>query len=343
MGYLKRRIAIFLCMVLAFTTVFCVVPQEQAQAASKVLFSWNFGNYNSSVKEAEIELGAENLYIGDYVFAYTGGPDYKDYGYLSINSGVTYKSSNKNVIAVDKNGKLTAKKTGTATITIKFKGTTGKCKLKVVNSLASARDNMTGYEAGKTACEEFISAYGTGISNKNLYNVLKAYKNYKKSYTGAIYTQYNDSKYTYQICNPIAGRAATVASVVWQYGEDRNPLSTRSGKCFKVKSITGKGTKVTITLKSKATQENLVGIQFAGVGSYYDEMVVNKTSTVKFPMFLIDKKGNYKTVTATIKKGSNKITVKTPKLTKGQTYTLGCSLGGWLTEDSGNKNTFKAK
>ena len=45
---------------------------------------------------------------------------------------VTFKSSNKKVVSVDKNGKLKAKKAGMATITVKTaNGKTAKCKVTV--------------------------------------------------------------------------------------------------------------------------------------------------------------------------------------------------------------------
>lgn len=348
MSYLKKRIAIFLCMVMAFTTVFCVMPQEQAQAASKVQFSWEFGDYSSTVKEAQIELGAENLYIGDYVSAYASGSTYTRYGYLSANSGATYKSSNKNIIAVDSKGKLTAKKTGTATITVKFKGTTGKCKLTVVESLASIRTKVTDYEAKAKAAKNLVNAYGNGITNANRYKILKAYKNYVNCYPSAVYRDYtatyNGTGYTTTtnsyIYNPMAGRAYVVSEAIIEYNRDRNPLGTIQAKQFKIKSITGKGTTVTVTLKSEVTAEQIVGIQFAKA---YSELVsVKKTSTVKFPMYIVDKNNKYEQVIATAKKGNNKITIKTPKLKKGATYQL--TGDGWLDPySSGNKNSFKAK
>ena len=45
---------------------------------------------------------------------------------------VTWKSSNKKVASISKAGKITAKKTGTTTITAKYNGYTVKCKVKVV-------------------------------------------------------------------------------------------------------------------------------------------------------------------------------------------------------------------
>lgn len=340
MNYLKKRIAIFLCMVMAFTTVFCVMPQEQVRAASKVQFSWSFGPYSSNVKEAQIELGAQDLYIGDYVMAYNGNT-YESYGYLSCNSGVTYKSNNKNVIEVDKNGKVTAKKTGSATITVKFKGKTGKCKLTVAESLETIRAKMTEYEAGRTACEKLLSAYGTGITSKNRYKVLEAYKNYYKNDVSAVYTDYNGTMTAYYIVRPIAGRAAVTANAVYEYGRARNPLGTIQAKQFKIKSITGKGKTITVTLKSKVTAEQILGIQF---GKYYQDIVsAKKTSTVKFSMYVSDKNYGYINAVATVKKGSNKIIIKTEKkLQKGKNYQL--EGDGWVSPyDSKNINSFKAK
>lgn len=344
MSYLKKRIALFLCMVMAFTTVFCVIPQKEVQAASKVSLWWDYWDYSSKVKEAEIELGVKNLYLGDYIEA--AGDTI--YGYLSNNSGVTYSSSNKNVITIDNKGKITAKKTGTATLTVKFKGETTKCKLKVVKSLASAKkafgEKYQNYETAKKVAENFVTAYGNGITKKNRYNVLKACKDYTKDCVPAVSTTYLEgSKTKYQIINPIFARARALADMVYQYGRDRNPMGTIQSKQFKIKSITGQGTKVTITLKSKVTEEQMVGLQFAGV--YYDQIVAEKTSALKVPMYMSDSNGsNWTNATATVKKGSNQIVVKTKKLTKGKIYRLhGGVVGGWLEKESGNKNSFKAK
>ena len=52
--------------------------------------------------------------------SYAGSPD-----------TVTYKSSNKKIAIVSKYGKITGKKKGTATITIKSGKITKKCKVKV--------------------------------------------------------------------------------------------------------------------------------------------------------------------------------------------------------------------
>lgn len=53
-------------------------------------------------------------------------------------SGAKYSSSDKSIVTVDKNGKVTGKKTGTATITVKLHGKKMKCKIKVENPKISA-------------------------------------------------------------------------------------------------------------------------------------------------------------------------------------------------------------
>ena len=53
-------------------------------------------------------------------------------------SGVKYTTSDKSIATVDKNGKVTGKKTGTVTITVKLHGKKLKCKIKVENPKISA-------------------------------------------------------------------------------------------------------------------------------------------------------------------------------------------------------------
>ncbi len=122
-----------------------------------------------------------------------------------------------------------------------------------------------------------------------------------------------------------------------------NPLSTRSSKMFKINSVTGKGTTATITLKSKVTADQLFGLACTTRKDY--KSTIKKGNTCQFKIKL---KGNGKTIsaTATAKVGSNKITIKTKKLTKGKTYVLqDCYYGGWLdSQKGGNKKiSFKAK
>ena len=348
----KRRIAVFLCMVMTLTTVFCMTPQQEVQAASNQMkFTWSIGtnwNYNQSTGKyseskcpAAVVIGQEDLYIGDYVYAVQTGKAYKYYGYLSTQSGVTYASSNRNVIAVDQYGKLTVKKAGTATITLKFKGKSTKIKLTAVDGEVPA----TGYEnaAATSAAQKLEKLYGTGITAKNRYELVNqiAKINRQTYFMGTSKINKDGMQY---ISNPICAHAAAIKSAVNEYTYSvANPLSTRSSKMFKINSISGQGTKATITLKSKVTADQLFGLACNTRKDY--KSTIKKGNACQFKIKL---KGNGKTLsaTATAKVGSNKITIKTKKLTKGKTYVLqDCYYGGWLdSKEGGNKKiSFKAK
>ncbi len=348
----KRRIAVFLCMVMTLTTVFCMTPQQEVQAASgKVKFSWSIGtswNYEQSTGKyteskcpVAVVIGQEDLYIGDYVYAVQTGKTYKYYGCLSTQSGVTYASSNRNVIAVDQYGKLTVKKAGTSTITLKFKGKSSKVKLTAVDGEVPT----TGYESttAESVARKLVKLYGTGITAKNRYELVnQVAKINRQSYYMGI-TKINQDGKQY-ISSPICAHAAAIKSAVNEYSYSvANPLSTRSSQMFKINAISGQGTKATITLKSKVTADQLFGLACNTRKDY--KSTIKKGNTCKFKIKL---KGDGKTLsaTATAKVGSNKITIKTKKLTKGKTYVLqDCYYGGWLDpKEGGNKKiSFKAK
>ena len=355
MNDVKRRLAVFLCMVLALTTVFGIHAGEQVQAASGI----SFGGITSYAESnaVKVEVGAKNLYIGDYIDAWSSGKSYTDYGYLSNCKGVKYSSSNKKVITVDEAGKITVKKKGNATITIKFKGKKVMCRLQAVKSLASWRKGITGYKKAQSSAKKLIKAYGKKLTDKNRYEVLKAYRNYlaidysaKKAYQ----TNWNGKGYDCVIMNPTAGRATTICDQIKQgYLYPINPCGTIAGKMFQIKSISGTGNKVTITLQAKVTQKQLTALQFAHAS--VEGVTAKKTSQVDFPMYLYPygKKGiSYDKAikgTARAAVGSNQIVVTTKAVLKSQEqYKLdGYGLletDGWLNDYWGNKiNSFRAK
>lgn len=357
MSDFKRRIAIFLCMVMTLTTVFCMMPQQEVQAASnqmkfnwRIGTNWNYdqstGKYTESKCQVAVVTGQEDFYIGDYVSASKTGKTYAYYGYLSTQSGVTYASSNSKVIAVDKYGKLTVKKAGTATITLKFKGKSTKIKLKAVDGEVPSGYYSTSAAAISDA-KKLVKTYGTGITVKNRYELVNQVAKINKKSSGQNYSMglyiviQNGVQY---ITNPICAHGSAIMSAVSEYSYSvANPLSTRSSKMFKINSVTGKGTTATITLKSKVTADQLFGLACTTRKDY--KSTIQKGNTCQFKIKL---KGNGKTIsaTATAKVGSNKITIKTKKLTKGKTYVLqDCYYGGWLdSKKGGNKKiSFKAK
>lgn len=337
MSYIKRRLAVFLSVLVAFTTIFVVIPTESVQAATLDVY-W-IGN----PKEVQVQKGARDVYVGDYAYAYsyTPGKDSKEYGYLSMNSGVTYSSSNKSVAKVDsKTGKLTTKKNGTTTITIKFKGKTVKTKVKVVSSLSSARTKVANLEKQEAAAKKFVKAYGKGkITTKNRYELLSLYAKCRESgYCGGTYTEYKNGGAYASIVSPICGRSNAMRNAFYEYAQKQTPFSTRSSKCLKVKSVSGSGKKVTLNLTSKITADQMFGASADKV-SWEGKYSGNKNK-IECRFSVYDDK--YQTIygTGVIKKGSNKIVITLEKsLTKGKKYTVD-GYSDWLYH---TKNKFKAK
>ena len=64
-------------------------------------------------------------------------------------NGAKYATSDKSIATVDKNGKVTGKKTGTVTVTVKLHGQKLKCKIKVENPKIS-KTSITVAEKGTT-------------------------------------------------------------------------------------------------------------------------------------------------------------------------------------------------
>ena len=340
MSYFKRRMAVFLSVLVAFTTIFFVVPQEEVQAATAWIYM-----PGGNASEVRVEKGAKDVYIGDYLTAYCE-EDYTSYGLLSNNSGVKYSSSKKSVAAIDSSsGKLTAKKNGTTTISARFKGRTYKFKLKVVSSLKSVRESDDTYSKKDAAAKAFVKQYGSSkITTKNRYDKVKAYADYVGGgYEGGdgIKVVYESGKAVKCLYMPNEGRAVRLMEQLRNYNKTRNPFSTASGKCFKVKSISGSNKTITINLKKAVSAEQMFGANVVALQNNPKNKVNSKKLTTS--VRVRDSKYKYYEGTMTIEKGSKKLTIKLKdsKLTKGKKYYLDYNgLGGWLYKQ---KNSFTAK
>ncbi len=346
MNCIKKRISIFLCMLLAFSAVFFAVPQE-AKAATNV---WLYGpGASTDTKEIQVYRGSKNLYAGDFVEAVSMSGT--SYGVLSMNSGVTYKSSKPTVASINsKTGLITTKKNGTTVITVKFKGTTAKFTLRVVsktNLKKMISNTMLAELSDLEECSKaFFTTAGsvTKITSANRYKIMSAYKSYdykdERGYTSA----YASDEYTYYVYSPEATHAYAVGNAFSKYAEERNPFATTSPRCFQLGSISGKGNtkKITVTLKSKVSAEQIFGGK--NILSWDTELTSNKTYS--FPIRVQNVKTKYKYYAiATVKQGENKMTIQTMnlKLKKGTKYKLLSYDGHSWLDGTINKNTFTAK
>lgn len=339
MSYMKRRMALYLSLLIAITTVFFAVPAQQAEAATEVYFSWRFNYEAPSVK---VQKGAQNLYIGDYVSASISGTGYGYYNYLSLVKGVKYSSDKSSVVAINATtGKMTAKKNGTAVITVSYKGKSTKCTVEVVSSTKEFKPEYAYYSGDKYA-KELIKAYGAGLTAKNCYKVMSIDAK-TSGFSNGYNNKYSESgKTEYGVYAPECAHAKALAYAVNDYILERSPFSTAHGKAFDLKTISGSKKNVSANMKKPVTAEQIIGLQ----GSVHWDTELSPKNTIEFPIYLRNMKtGHRYYAVATIKKGSSKMGIKTKNLNlkKGITYQLeSCGYDNdWLQYST--KNSFKAK
>ena len=139
MRYLKKRIAVFLSLLLVIPAILGVLPTNTltARAAEQGFFysaysqmdQYEFGENGYTVKyKLTLEVG-QKVDLSS-MFYYSGSATSK---LLKELKGDTYKSSKTKVATISQtNGTLQAKSKGTTTITMKYKGVTETCEVTVV-------------------------------------------------------------------------------------------------------------------------------------------------------------------------------------------------------------------
>ena len=347
MSYAKKRLAVFLSMLVVLTTVFGLIPPaQQVQAAQNVTLIRE--GYQDVLC---VQKGMSNLYMGDYVSAsWYDELSHRVYRYLTNLKGVTYKSSNTSVISVDKTGKMNAKKAGTAKLTVKYKGVSYTREVKVVNSVKKYVSDTYFEDAFYKKCgASFLKAYGKGITAKNRYTLTSILKKVDRlryhSYCAGETSVSVGNQFAWIIYEATFVHANRLAENLSNYAEKINPFSTRSSKTFNITKLSGKGNTITATLSSKVSADQIFGIQYSE--SWNTE--VKSTSKVDFPIYVCDEStGHRYYAVASVKKGSKQITIKTKslKLKKGRKYRLKFSNSAYEEKDwlyMSEVSTFKAK
>lgn len=368
MNQMKRRISILLCFLLVFTTIFVATPKE-TQAATKYSFNGIGNGGNITVYK-----GATNFYAGDLIYR-RDADNYVANGYeltyFSELKNVTYKSSNTSVASVDKTtGKITTKKTGTAKITMKYKKQVFSFDLRVVDNVAAVckeiakqityGDGMTpAYwnnlaATAKKEAKAFLKKTGAAvtINKSNRYAILSASNTY--TYNSGTYSTntYNNSNPQTWIYNTDSIRVKNVYDKVYGYVTSLTPFTSGAARdLFGIKSFSGKAKSdtITVTLKEKVTADKIFALNYI----YSWDTDVKESDTYTFPVQIQRTSTRYKYYAiATVKKGSNKMTVrlKNTRLVKGETYrlilrtTATYNASGFINFNfTGDKETFKAK
>lgn len=326
----KKRLALFLCLLLTVPTILGCLPMAslRAEAATDypIYLNWiygvSMGEYDSETgqfsRSFEIEAG-QKASIADMVYFYQDTQKY-----LSDVRGEKYKSSKTSVATITSDGVLTAKKAGTTDLTVTYKGTTATCKVKVVKAGALGSTSSKSKALKKLAAK--LDSYKT-ITSGNRYAASQL-----RGQIVSMSDAQNLSIYGFKVQNysntgklvvPEMLRFSRFSDKIDKYAMANNPVGTVQAKWFQIKSVTSKkGSKTfTINLKSKVNATQIYAIK-----EYYsaDDYITND-QTARFPIYLVDRKTGFRYHGwGVVKEKSDKITVTMDylKLQSKKTYRL---------------------
>ncbi len=322
---IKRKLAAFLALVIAFTAIGTSLPSAQTEALAATKYS-NLTNIYSGVS---IELNQAGANAGDF-FNITNAASMTVPA--SVISKVSYTSSDEAVATVDAStGALTLAAEGTATITATCSGMSASYELTVApaDAFTSVREGIAGYDNIVAAAGNLISAYETGLNTKTLESVLTQARSYRKaagSYTGV---SKSNEVYGYDLV-----RAWKYYRHVNAYANAYNPFKLTSSEYFTTTWLVGSGKTVVAKLKKKPTKLQLISLSAAKYISGKRSSLA--TDSYNFTVYLKSGSSVIK-ATATIGTHSKYVTITPSKsLSRGRTYTLCSSKNGsegtWLSK-----------
>ena len=209
MKELKKRIAIALSMVLAFTAIAWAAPVNSMDAAAKTSY-WIYSRcpfyfsededyaIDSDFDQVAFEEGTEGVNIGDYLYAYVDTSKTSTYKpYLSMEAGVTYSSSDSSVISVDAKGNMSFLKEGVSLITVTWNGNSVYSNIFVVPKGTADKYKST-YTKIEPTAKKLVEGYGykTSLTNDEVVAYAELYKEFEEvrewEYEGYEYDLYVD-------------------------------------------------------------------------------------------------------------------------------------------------------
>lgn len=356
--YAKIRLAVFLCIMMVLPSIISVLPMTslETSAAQELYVSWFYDISKQENNPIQIEKGVK-FYVGDYAYIADGNT----IGTASLFAKAKYTSSNKSVATINAKGLLTAKKTGTTTIKIKYKGKTISAKFKVVK-----KGSLTGSGAVKglqKAVNKVKASMPSKVTNSNALKYIKIKNNYiisagnystEITSSGFLMEEVKDGNYSYttsscKLAVPDAGRYNTFDYLLYRYGSKNSPTSTRSSKMMKIASVSANTKQITVKIKKAVTVDQILA---ANIENWSHNRTPNKKSSVVY-VSVYDKTAQESYIgLATITKGSTVVKIKLTKsewvdnvwtttdqkLKKGHTYMIGAKNISW-----GNGKTVKVK
>ncbi len=141
-----KRILKFLSLQIVLILTICVVSAATFSAgATEISHANGLTSLSASQSPTSVKLNCSTLTLGvgeEYTLVKTVSPS-------GANQTCTWSSSNQGVASVDSNGKVTAKKTGMASITVKTSnGKTAQCNVTVKPAPTSVKVNPTSVTLG---------------------------------------------------------------------------------------------------------------------------------------------------------------------------------------------------
>lgn len=344
---MKKRLAIFLSIMLILPTIMQVLPMASTEVSAASTYTYlNSGIWSSPVV---LEQGTK-MEWGNYVsvmtekngkYTYASGKDVK----------AKYKSSDASVATISNKGLITAKKVGTATITVTYKGKILSTNFEIVakgsiNKPAAAttlkkKANAIKKGTPKTVtssnimkCLKLMNAYDAVVDQN--WDVIsdngclreKVTINYGNGYTSTYTTT------TGKIAVPEAAYYRVLQNKINNYTSKCNPTSTRSSKTLKVKSVSANTKAITVKFKKKVDTDQIMAAKATDY-SFGSKESSSKTKAYAYVRVCESATGKVLNGKMELKKGKNtaKITIQEwdstarkyvdKKLTAGSTYELG--------------------
>lgn len=194
----------------------------------------------------------------------------------NISGNVTWKSSDKKIATVTSKGKVTAKKTGTATITAKADGCTATCKITVVNARLSA--SQLSLIKGKTKLLQITGTSQTATWKSSKPSVVSVSKKgkltAKKKGTAAITATIDSIVLTCQV---------TVTYPVWNKLMDQYQNNAKVNQLLFIKYTGGTSAKVLLYQKNTNKWKKILTcpgyVGSAGIGTAREGAAITPTGT----------------------------------------------------------------
>ncbi len=117
-----------------------------------------FTSSNQALKASDFSI----IILSDYYKELQIGDEFYLLAVSSNGNRPNFSSSNSSIISVNTYGKVTAKKSGNATITVKVKGGEASCKIKVIKTTIKLNKTSLSLENGSTA--QLTASASTGHS-----------------------------------------------------------------------------------------------------------------------------------------------------------------------------------